>query len=79
MISSYVSVVLTLRNGACLVEINSDSKKERENVADTESGRTRWRSSPGGRRGWEVQEVMGGREGAEEWSVRREEKGYLEN
>jgi len=41
MISSYVSVALTLRNGACLVEINSDSNQERQNVADIESGRTK--------------------------------------
>ena len=41
MISCYVRVALTLRKGPCLVKISSDSNQERENVADTENGRTK--------------------------------------
>lgn len=39
MMSCYVSEALTMRKGACLVKINSDSNQEKENVADTENGR----------------------------------------
>lgn len=41
MISCYVSEGLTLRKGACLVKINSDSNQEKGNVADSENGRTK--------------------------------------
>jgi hypothetical protein len=41
MISCCVNEGLTLRKGAYLVKINSDSNQEKENVSDTENGRTK--------------------------------------
>ena len=41
MVSCSVSEALTLRKGACLVKISSDSNQERENVADVEDGLTK--------------------------------------